>query len=140
GAAQANISGGQLESLQISWPQKRVRGRIAETVVAYDDLIENNRRRMTLLEEATRQLYREWFVRLRFPGHEHTRITNGVPKGWERVTVGDFVDQGFIGLQTGPFGTQLRASDYADAGTPVVNVRNIGYGDLRADKLEFVPE
>ena len=57
---------------------------IADILSAYDDLIENNRRRMALLEEAARQLYREWFVRLRFPGHEHTRITNGVPEGWER--------------------------------------------------------
>ena len=55
----------------------------------YDDLIENNRRRMALLEEAARQLYREWFVRLRFPGHEHTRITDGVPEGWERRTFND---------------------------------------------------
>ena len=54
---------------------------------AYDDLIENNRRRMELLEEAARQLYREWFVRLRFPGREHTRIINGVPEGWERKTL-----------------------------------------------------
>lgn len=82
GAAQANISGGQLESLEIPWPQNSERRRIAETVSAYDDLIENNRRRMALLEETARQLYREWFVRLRFPGHEHTRITNGVPEGW----------------------------------------------------------
>ena len=51
---------------------------------AYDELMENNRRRMELLEESARLLYREWFVRLRFPGHEHTRITNGVPEGWER--------------------------------------------------------
>ena len=58
--------------------------RIADILSAYDDLIENNRRRMELLEEAARQLYREWFVRLRFPGHEHTRIINGVPEGWER--------------------------------------------------------
>ncbi len=57
---------------------------VADILSAYDDLIENNRRRMALLEEAARQLYREWFVRLRFPGHEHTRITNGVPEGWER--------------------------------------------------------
>ena len=63
--------------------------RIADILSAYDDLIENNRRRMALLEEAARQLYREWFVRLRFPGHEHTRITNGVPEGWERKTLGD---------------------------------------------------
>ena len=62
--------------------------RIADTLSAYDDLIENNRRRMALLEEAARQLYREWFVRLRFPGHEHTRITHGVPEGWERKTLG----------------------------------------------------
>jgi type I restriction enzyme S subunit len=65
--------------------------RIADTLAAYDDLIENNRRRMALLEEAARQLYREWFVRLRFPGHEHTRIIDGVPKGWERVPLGDRV-------------------------------------------------
>jgi len=60
--------------------------KIAAELSAYDDLIENNRRRMALLEDAARQLYREWFVRLRFPGHEHTRITNGVPEGWERTT------------------------------------------------------
>ena len=50
---------------------------------AYDDLIENNRRRMALLEETARQLYQEWFVRLRFPGREHTRMADGVPEGWE---------------------------------------------------------
>lgn len=56
-------------------------------LAAYDDLIESNRRRMALLEEAARQLYIEWFVRLRFPGHEHTPVTNGVPEGWERKTL-----------------------------------------------------
>jgi len=55
----------------------------------YDDLIENNRRRMALLENAARLLYQEWFVRLRFPGHEHTRITNGAPEGWERLPFED---------------------------------------------------
>ena len=60
--------------------------RIAEILTAYDDLIENNQRRMALLEDAARQIYREWFVRLHFPGHEHTRITNGVPEGWEKAT------------------------------------------------------
>lgn len=56
---------------------------------AYDDLIENNRRRMALLEESARLLYREWFVRLRFPGYEHTPIVDGVPQGWERRTAFD---------------------------------------------------
>lgn len=58
---------------------------------AYDDLIENNRRRMALLEESARLLYREWFVRLRFPGYEHTPIVDGVPQGWERKTLGDSI-------------------------------------------------
>ena len=66
--------------------------RIADILSAYDDLIENNRRRMALLEEAARQLYREWFVRLRFPGHEHVKIIDGVPEGWERQTLGDMSD------------------------------------------------
>ena len=66
--------------------------RIADILSAYDDLIENNRRRMALLEDAARQLYREWFVRLRFPGHEHTRIVNGVPEGWERVPTPEAIE------------------------------------------------
>jgi restriction endonuclease S subunit len=62
-----------------------VQERIANILASYDDLIENNRRRMALLEESARLLYNEWFVRLRFPGYEHTRIVDGVPEGWERM-------------------------------------------------------
>ncbi len=62
---------------------------IASTLSAYDDLIENNRRRIQLLEQAARLLYKEWFVHLRFPGHEHTRIVDGVPEGWEKKRLGD---------------------------------------------------
>ena len=72
--------------------------KIAEILSAYDDLIENNRRRMALLEEAARQLYREWFVRLRFPGHEHTRITNGVPEGWEPSRLSETLSKSIAGL------------------------------------------
>ncbi|KLK89388.1 hypothetical protein SZ63_00655 [Methanoculleus sediminis] len=63
--------------------------RIASILSAYDDLIENNRRRIQLLEEAARLLYREWFIHLRFPGHEHAAINDGVPEGWEKKTLGD---------------------------------------------------
>jgi type I restriction enzyme S subunit len=63
-------------------PSLPIQERIGEFLSAYDDLIENNRRRIILLENAARELYREWFVRLRFPGHEHTHITKGVPEGW----------------------------------------------------------
>ena len=67
--------------------------KIGDTLAAYDDLIENNQRRMALLEESARLLYREWFVRLRFPGYEHTRITDGVPEGWERKSLGDLCSE-----------------------------------------------
>jgi type I restriction enzyme, S subunit len=60
---------------------------IADAVLAYDNLIENNNRRIKLLEESARLLYQQWFVRLRFPGHEHTRIVDGVPAGWERKSL-----------------------------------------------------
>ena len=85
-------------------------GGLSDTLSAYDDLIENNRRRMALLEDAARQLYREWFVRLRFPGHEHTRIVDGVPEGWERRPLASVCTAG-DGIQTGPFGSQLHQSD-----------------------------
>ena len=62
---------------------------IASFLSAYDDLIESNRRRIQLLEQAARLLYKEWFVHLRFPGHEHTQIIDGVPEGWEKMFLGD---------------------------------------------------
>ena len=80
-------------SFPAALPRLRIQQQIAGILSAYDDLIENNRRRMALLEEAARQLYREWFVRLRFPGHEHTRITNGVPEGWEKKTLGALCEE-----------------------------------------------
>ena len=58
------------------------RARLPTLLSAYDDLIENNRRRIALLEEAARLLYREWFVHFRFPGHELVRVVDGVPEGW----------------------------------------------------------
>jgi type I restriction enzyme S subunit len=76
----------------VQLPPLQTQHQIADVLCTYDDLIENNRRRMALLEEAVRQLYREWFVRFRFPGHEHTRVTSGGPEGWEMKTLGDCVD------------------------------------------------
>jgi type I restriction enzyme, S subunit len=98
GATIKHLPKEKLAKVEISYPSLGEQGRIADVLSAYDDLIENNRRRMALLQDAARQLYREWFVRLRFPGHEHTRITNGVPEGWARRTLAELcesVDYGY---------------------------------------------
>ncbi|MEA3643519.1 MAG: restriction endonuclease subunit S [Lamprobacter sp.] len=85
--------------------------RIASILSAYDDLIENNRRRIQLLEQAARLLYKEWFVHLRFPGHEHVTITDGVPEGWEKKPLGEHV--------TLKYGKALKADSRVDGSYPV---------------------
>ena len=87
-----------IERLDVPKPPRPIQERIADILSAYDEQIENNLRRISLLDEAARQLYREWFVRLRFPGHEHTRITSGVPEEWKRQTIAQLcesVDYGY---------------------------------------------
>ncbi|BDP29037.1 restriction endonuclease subunit S [Vibrio vulnificus] len=88
GAAQDNLSQGKLLALKFSVPDDvNEQIRIADFIATYDDLIENNRRRIQLLEESARLLYQEWFVYLRFPGHEQAKIIDGVPEGWEKKTL-----------------------------------------------------
>lgn len=77
----------ECEKITISAPNLITQRRIADILSAYDDLIENNRKQIKLLEEAAQRLYKEWFVDLRFPGHEHTKIVDGVPEGWEKVAL-----------------------------------------------------
>ena len=84
---------------------------IASILSAYDDLIENNRRRIQLLEQAARLLYKEWFVRLRFPGHEYVKVKDGVPEGWERKTA-------------------LEVMDVLSGGTPKTTVPGYWGGDI----------
>ena len=70
--------------IQVSFPGLNEQAAIANVLAGYDHLIENNRRRIALLEEAARLLYRERFVRFRFPGYEHAKIVDGLPEGWKR--------------------------------------------------------
>lgn len=87
GSAQNNLNAGQIKEYSINTPLSDNQHRIADILWSYDDLIENNRRRIQLLEESARLLYKEWFVHLRFPGHEHINIVHGVPEGWKKVTL-----------------------------------------------------
>lgn len=72
-------------------PDMQTQERIAETVDNYDALIENNHRRIELVEQSARLLYKEWFVHLCFPGHEHGKVVDGVPKGWQKVSASEVI-------------------------------------------------
>jgi type I restriction enzyme S subunit len=88
-AAVPGVDRNVLHELLVRVPDTKLQVAIADTLSAYDDLLQNNRRRMTLLEDAARLLFREWFVRLRFPGHEHTRLVHGIPDGWHAPSLDD---------------------------------------------------
>lgn len=90
GAAQDNLSQAKLLALKFLVPDDVTeQTRIADFIATYDELIENNRRRIQLLEESARLLYQKWFVYLRFPGHEQVNVTNGVPDGWIQSSIGE---------------------------------------------------
>jgi len=88
GAAQNNLNAGQVKEFEIPWFPIERQEAIADRLWQIDDLIENNRRRITLLEESARRIYCEWFIHLRFPGHEHTKVKAGIPEGWQRIRLG----------------------------------------------------
>ena len=92
GATMLNLNTTILSSVPIRLPALEIQKRIADILSAYDDLIENNQKQIKLLEEAAQRLYKEWFVDLRFPGHENTKIVNGVPEGWSVYPFSSKVD------------------------------------------------
>ena len=92
GAAQRTVSLTALRNIEITVPPIEIQSRIADILSAYDDLIENNRKQIKLLEEAAQRLYKEWFVDLRFPGHEHTKIVDGLLEGWEPCSLNDVIE------------------------------------------------
>lgn len=91
-AAVPGLNRSLAEKLKLCIPDLPTQQRIADILSSYDDLIENNNRRIALLEQAAQELYKEWFVRFRFPGYENTKFENGLPCGWEVVRLGDYVD------------------------------------------------
>ena len=109
------IRGSDLKRVMVARPDISVQRRIAAALKDYDDLIENNRKRVALLEAVARFLYREWFVHLRFPGHQHVKVVDGIPEGWERRPLGACTT-----FQSG--GTPSRAkSEYWEGNVPWIS-------------------
>ena len=92
GAAQRTISLSSLRNMKVELPPLSIQHRIATILSRYDSLIENYQKQIKLLEEAAQRLYKEWFVELRFPGHENTKMVDGLPEGWERKRITDLLE------------------------------------------------
>ena len=92
GAAVKGIRGSDLKLIKVHVPPLDEQIAIRQVVALYDDLITTNQRRIALLEDAARRLYREWFVHLRFPGHESVPVKDGVPEGWAKLPLGDVAE------------------------------------------------
>lgn len=115
GANIQNLSQARLSNHDCNVPDIETQHRIADILSAYDDLIENNQKQIKLLEEAAQRLYKEWFVDLRFPGHENTKIVDGVPEGWIKEEIGKIIKKVHRTKQ-------IVASEYKDEGSiPIVD-------------------
>ena len=123
GASVPTLNRNVLDTLPIRIPKPTEQIRIASILSAYDNLIENNRRRIQLLEQAARLLYKEWFVRLRFPGHEHVKVKDGVPEGWERKTVADVCTS----FEDGDW---IESKDQGGEDFRLLQISNIGNNDF----------
>lgn len=129
GATMPNLNTSILRSIPISYPDKPTQRRIASILSAYDELIENNTRRIAILEEIARKIYEEWFVRFRFPGHEQVKMVESdwglIPEGWEVATLSDILQ--FIG------GAQPPKSEHIYEYQPgyIRFVQNRDYGSAR---------
>ena len=89
GAAQPKMGIYKVEAIEVYLPSLSTQQRIATILSRYDSLIENYQKQIKLLEESAQRLYKEWFIDLRFPGHENTKIVDGIPEGWEKKTIAD---------------------------------------------------
>ena len=131
GAAQRTISLTALRNMEVELPSMEIQHRIATILSRYDSLIENYQKQIKLLEEAAQRLYKEWFVDLRFPGHENTNIIDGVPEGWEKKRLNNLVN-----LQSG---YAFKSSTFEESGQyKIVTIKNVKDGLFDGDNVSFI--
>ena len=125
-----------IPSFEIPLPPLSTQHRIASILSRYDSLIENYQKQIKLLEEAAQRLYKEWFIDLRFPGHENTMIVDGVPEGWEKKPVKTIIE-----LQSG---YAFKSSAFMDDGIyKIVTIKNVKDGAFDGEnvsKIASIPE
>ena len=117
GGTRKALTKSMIEGFEVPTPELHIQKNISKKLRSYSDLIENNRRRIQLLEEFSRLIYKEWFVHLRFPGHEHVKIEDGVPAGWSNGSIGDLAEV--------KSGFSFKSKDWLEDGNPVIKIKNI---------------
>lgn len=132
GSAQPNANANDLTSFKIEIPVLKVQQRIASILYTYDDLIEVNNKRIELLEQSARELYKEWFVRMRFPNYQNTKFNKGIPEGWEAKKIGEIVDRK-------KFGKTYKEAELEKIGNVIVIDQSahpfLGFHNNKADHL-----
>ena len=134
GAAQPNLNAQIIKNLEVKLPSLTTQHCIATILSRYDTLIENYQKQIKLLEESAQRLYKEWFVELRFPGYENTKIVNGLPDGWEKRTIDDVTCKVTTGLNPRKNFVLGKGSNY------YVTIKNMAdntfFLDDRCDKVD----
>lgn len=136
GVAQGFMSLAKLGSVKIIYPENiTYQKKIIDVLSAYDNLIENNEKQIKLLEEAAQRLYKEWFIDLRFPGHENIEIVDGVPDGWNEVSMDEIAE--YLN------GYAFKPSDWYEDGKPIIKIKELNEGITAATPRNdgaFIPE
>ena len=126
GASRNALTKQMIENFEVPYPPLSTQHRIATILSRYDSLIENYQKQIKLLEEAAQRLYKEWFIDLHFPGHENTKIVDGVPEGWEKKKLSELFS--FVR------GKSYTSKELSDEGTIMVNLKNIqSFGGYKSD-------
>ncbi len=132
GSSQQFLSLKQLRQLPILVADEDYMRYVVDVLSSYDDLIENNQKQIKLLEEAAQRLYKEWFVDLRFPGHEKTPIVDGVPEGWKKSSIEQCLELN-IG---GGWGKEIPTGKYSHRGRVI---RGTDINDIKAGQFNNIP-
>ena len=132
GASIPSMTSKTYYGIKVQLPPLPTQQKIASILSAYDNLIQNYKKQIEALQTAASELYKEWFVRFRFPGWKNAKFENGIPEGWKIVRVGDYVKikSGFA----------FKSEWWQDEGCPVVKIKDIDNGEIVITDLDFVSE
>lgn len=131
-AAVPGLNKHHLERCYCIIPDIATQEKIADILSTYDDLIENNNRRIEILEQMAQEIYKEWFVRFRFPGHEKVKFVNGIPEGWEVKKIGD--------IASIKSGYAFKSSWWQEEGIPVIKIKDIQNNGIDTNNFAYVSE